>query len=307
MAAAPSRIAAFPTDAAFPAIPGVHDYWEILKPRVMSLAVFTAAAGLFLAPAAMHPVLAFAAILFTALGAGAAGCLNMGFEAELDAKMARTKNRPIPAGRMDRGTALGFGLTLAIAAVTLMALFINGLAAALLAFTIAFYVLVYTAVLKRRTPQNIVVGGAAGALPPVIGWAAAAGEVSLFPLLLFAVIFAWTPAHFWALALSCKDDYARAGIPMLPNVAGDDATRRHILAYAVLTAAVSLAPAGFGFSGAVYAVIAGAFGAVFVYLAVALIRFPGRDRERRLFFFSILYLFAIFSALIADKALGGLW
>jgi heme o synthase len=303
---ASSRTALLATDAAFPAIAGVRDYWDVLKPRVMSLAVFTAAAGLFLAPAPMHPVLAFAAILFTALGAGAAGCLNMWFEADLDARMLRTQSRPIPAGRMDRGTALGFGLSLGIGAVSLMALMVNWVAAALLALSIAFYVVVYTGFLKRRTPQNIVIGGAAGALPPVIGWAAATGSVSLLPLLLFAIIFAWTPAHFWALALTCKDDYARAQIPMLPNVAGDAATRRHILAYAVLTVALSLLPPVLGLAGGLYAAIAGSFGAAFVLLAVALQRAPGRDKERRLFLYSILYLFAIFAGLLADKALGGL-
>ncbi|HXV73881.1 MAG TPA: heme o synthase, partial [Sphingomonadales bacterium] len=241
----------------------VSDYWEVLKPRVMSLAIFTALAGLLLAPGHIHPVLAFAAILFTALGAGAAGCLNMWFEADLDARMVRTRNRPIPAGRMEKGTALGFGVTLGIASVTLMALFINGLAAFLLALSIGFYVLVYTAFLKRRTPQNIVIGGAAGALPPVIGWAAATGSVSLFPLLLFGVIFAWTPAHFWALALSCKEDYARARVPMLPNVAGDETTRRHIFAYAVLTALLSFGPVLFGFAGTFYGAFAAVFGAAF--------------------------------------------
>lgn len=290
-------------DAGLLALPGVRDYWELLKPRVMSLAIFTAVAGLLLAPGHLHPVLAFAAILFTALGAGAAGCLNMWFESDLDAKMARTRTRPLPAGRMDRGAALGFGLTLAVAAMTLMALVINWVAAALLALSIGFYVLVYTMLLKRRTPQNIVIGGAAGALPPMIGWAAAAGSVSLFPILLFAIIFAWTPAHFWALALACKDDYARAGLPMLPNVAGDETTRRHILGYAALTVAVSFSPVLFGFSGIAYGAIAAAIGAIFLFQALALTLRPGGQKERRFFLFSIFYLFVIFVGLLADRAL----
>ena len=296
--------AVFP-ETALAAFPGVKDYWDVLKPRVMSLAVFTALAGLVLAPATLHPVLALAAMLFTALGAGAAGCLNMWYEAELDAKMIRTRARPIPAGRMDRGTALGFGASLAVASVTFMALFLNFLAAALLALSIAFYVLIYTAWLKGRTPQSIVIGGAAGALPPVIGWAAATGAVSLYPLLLFAVIFAWTPAHFWALALGCRDDYARAGVPMLPNVAGEAATRRHILAYAALTVALSFAPVAFGFAGKIYLALAALAGAAFLFRAAGLVLRPDAGKDKRFFVLSIFYLFAIFAGLLADRAFAG--
>lgn len=286
-------------------VPGVRDYWELLKPRVMSLAVFTAAVGLLLAPERPHPVLACAAILFTALGAGAAGCLNMWFESDLDSRMKRTRNRPIPAGKMDRGAALGFGLTLAIAAVTLMALFINALSASLLLLSIVFYILVYTAYLKLRTPQNIVIGGAAGALPPVIGWAAATNSVSLFPVLLFAIIFVWTPAHFWALALSCKDDYARAGIPMLPVVAGLKSTHLQIFVYSLLCVGTSLMPVAFGFSGVFYAFAASILGLAFAIVAWRLLQRPSLKVEKRLFFFSIIYLFLLFLALVADKILKG--
>lgn len=286
-------------------VPDVRDYWELLKPRVMSLAVFTAAIGLLLAPDRPHPVLACAAILFTAIGAGAAGCLNMWFESDLDSRMKRTRSRPIPAGKMERGAALGFGLTLAIAAVTLMALFINLLAASLLMLSIIFYILVYTAYLKLRTPHNIVIGGAAGALPPVIGWAAATNTVSLFPVLLFAIIFVWTPAHFWALALSCKDDYARAGVPMLPVVAGLKSTHLQIFIYSLLCVVTSLLPVAFGLSGVLYALVAGVLGAIFVMVAWRLLRHPSLNAEKRVFFFSIIYLFFLFTALLVDKILKG--
>lgn len=288
------------------ALPDAHDFWLLMKPRVMSLAVFTALAGLMVAPGSLHPVLAFAAVLFTALGAGAAGALNMWFDADIDAKMARTRGRPVPTGRMDKGTALGFGLTLAVASVSLMALFVNWVAAALLAASVAFYVLVYTMWLKRRTPQNIVIGGAAGALPPVIGWAAVTGSVGVVPLLLFAVIFAWTPAHFWALALNCGRDYEKAALPMLPNVAGHEAARLQILIYAALTALVSLGPVVAGFSGVLYAAAATVLGASFVFQAFRLYRNRDEASARALFLFSIFYLFVLFLALIADSVVQGL-
>lgn len=288
------------------ALPDAHDFWLLMKPRVMSLAVFTALAGLMVAPGTLHPVLAFAAVLFTALGAGAAGALNMWFDADIDAKMIRTRQRPVPAGRMDRGAALGFGLSLAVASVSLMALFINWVAAFLLAASIAFYVLVYTMWLKRRTPQNIVIGGAAGALPPMIGWVAVTGSVGVVPILLFAIIFAWTPAHFWSLALVCGRDYEKAGLPMLPNVAGHAAARAQILVYAALTAVISLGPVVVGFSGLLYMAVAAVLGASFVFQAFRLFRNRDEASAKSLFLFSILYLFALFLGLIADNILRGL-
>ena len=287
---------------------GVGDYWALLKPRVMSLVVFTGLVGLALAPGAMHPALAAMALLCSAVAAGAAGALNRGVDADIDALMERTARRPIPAGRVAPGEALGFGVTLAVGAVVAMGLFVNLAAAALLALTICFYVFVYTMWLKRRTPQNIVIGGAAGAFPPMVGWAAATGEVSLVSLALFAVIFFWTPPHFWALALFRADDYARAGVPMLPVVAGEAETRRQILIYAVILAPLPLLPWALGAASAAYAVAAGALGAAFVLGAIAVFRAaPGDHRSaRRLFGFSILYLFLVFALLLADSLVGGL-
>ena len=291
-----------------PSIAGVGDYIELMKPRVMSLVVFTALVGLMVAPGHLHPVLGFAALLCIAVGAGAAGALNMWFDADVDAVMSRTASRPIPAGRVLPQEALGFGMTLAVGSVAVLGLVANWLAAGLLAFTIFFYVAIYTAWLKRSTPQNIVIGGAAGAFPPMIGWAAAAGAVGLESVLMFLIIFFWTPPHFWALSLWRTQDYARAGIPMLPVVAGPVETRRQILIYAVALAPIGASPWLFGYAGLVYGLIAVAAGAVMAHLALQLHRFgdtPAGDRAaKRLFGLSILYLFLLFAVLLIDDRLG---
>src|SRR5713226_5278319 len=246
----------------------VGDYIALMKPRVMSLVVFTALVGLMVTPGHLHPVLGFAALLCITIGAGAAGALNMWYDADIDAVMRRTSRRPIPAGRVLPREALAFGVTLAIGSIAVLGLVANWLAASLLAFTIFFYVAVYTMWLKRATPQNIVIGGAAGAFPPTIGWAAATGTIGLESVLLFLIIFFWTPPHFWALALLRKKEYARAGIPMLPVVAGEDETRRQILLYSVVVAIVGVAPAFFGFAGLIYGVVAALLGVLFVALAI---------------------------------------
>ena len=282
----------------------VSDYVALLKPRVMSLVVFTALVGLARAPGDLHPVLAFTALLCIAVGAGAAGCLNMWWDADIDARMTRTMGRPIPAGRVQPGEALAFGLVLAVASVVMLGLTVSLLAAALLAFTIFFYAVIYTMWLKRRTPQNIVIGGAAGALPPVIAWAAASGAIGVESVLLFLIVFFWTPPHFWALALLRKDEYARAGVPMLPVVAGDDATRTQILIYSLILAPLGTAPALLGFAGLAYGIAAGALGLVFLALALAVWRRRGAAADtacRRLFAFSILYLFLLFAALLVER------
>jgi heme o synthase len=281
----------------------VGDYFALLKPRVMSLVVFTALAGLMLAPGAIHPLMAFTAMLCIAVGAGAAGALNMAYDADIDARMARTAARPIPRGAIARGDAFAFGWALAVGSVTVMALFVNYLAAALLAFTILFYVFVYTIWLKRATPQNIVIGGLAGALPPAIGWAAVTGSLGLAPLVLVSIIFLWTPPHFWALALYRNDDYARAGIPMLPVTAGKPATRLQILFYAFALVLSGLLPVALGFAGAIYLGVSAVFGAWFLNCAGAVMRERDVTREpaaRHLFAASIFYLFAIFAALIVE-------
>jgi protoheme IX farnesyltransferase len=282
----------------------VADYFALLKPRVMSLVVFTALVGMVLAPGAIHPVIALASLIAIAVGAGAAGALNMWFDADIDRLMRRTARRPLPAGRLAAADALAFGLILAVGSVAVLGLVANWLSAALLAFTIFFYVVVYTMWLKRTTPQNIVIGGAAGALPPVIGWAAAANDVGLASLVLFLIIFLWTPPHFWALSLLRADDYAKAGVPMLPVVAGAAATRRQIMIYAVVLALVGLAPALLGFAGATYAVVAAVAGGVFVALAGRVCRSGenarGERAARDLFSFSLLYLFLLFAALLAE-------
>jgi protoheme IX farnesyltransferase len=283
-----------------------RDLLALTKPRVMSLVVFTALAGLLVAPVPIHPVLGFTAILCIALGAGAAAALNMWYEADLDALMKRTASRPLPAGRMDREAALHFGVGLGVFSVLLMGLATNWLAASILALSILFYVVVYTIWLKRRTPQNIVIGGAAGAFPPLIGWAAATGDVTLMPVLLFAIIFLWTPPHFWALSLFVRSDYANAGVPMLPVVAGETVTRRHIALYAVPMAAVAIAPWPLGLTGAIYGVAASLLGLVFLFLSVRVlanraVEPAGMKPEKRLFAFSILYLFALFGALVLDR------
>src|SRR5712671_6893797 len=278
------------------------DFVALMKPRVMSLAVFTALVGLMIAPTRLDPLLGSLAILAIAAGAGAAGVLNMWYDADIDGVMARTAERPIPRGNVARGEARAFGLVLAGAAVAVLAVAVNVTSAALLAFAIFFYVVVYTVWLKRSTRQNIVIGGAAGALPPVIGWAAATGDVGPEPLALFLMIFLWTPPHFWALALNRTDDYARAGVPMLPVVAGRAATTRQILIYSGGLALASELPWVLGFAGAVYGVIAAICGAFFLLLARQLNRSIEADRRaaHRLFVFSIFYLFVLFAALLVD-------
>jgi len=291
-----------------PSIAGVGDYIELMKPRVMSLVVFTALVGLAVAPGHIHPVIAFTALLCITVGAGAAGALNMWYDADIDARMARTAGRPIPRGRITPGEAAGFGLTLAAFSVVTLGLLVNLLAAALLAFTIFFYVAVYTIWLKRSTPQNIVIGGAAGALPPMIGWAAASGSLALEPALLFLIIFFWTPPHFWALSLYRCEDYARAGIPMLPVVAGEEATRRQILNYTLILTPLGVAPWLFGYAGPTYGVTALALGAAMIALAVRVRRERGGYRaSKQLFGFSILYLFLLFAMLLVDRMSGGLF
>ena len=280
----------------------VSDFVALTKPRVMMLAIFTALVGLSSAPARLDPLATLAAVLAIAAGAGAAGALNMWYDADIDAVMTRTAMRPIPRGKISRFEALVFGLVLGGFAVTVLALATNLTAAGLLACTILFYIVVYTAWLKRATRQNIVIGGAAGALPPVIGWAAATGEIGLEPLALFLIIFLWTPPHFWALALNRTDDYVRAGVPMLPVVAGRAATTRQILIYSGLLALASELPWMLGFAGALYGVVAVICGALFLLLAGQLNRSTRDDRRaaHRLFLFSIAYLFVLFAALLID-------
>jgi protoheme IX farnesyltransferase len=292
-----------------PAIGGdVADYVGLMKPRVMFLVVFTALVGLVAAPGSMHPVLAVAALICIAAGAGAAGALNMWYDADIDARMARTAARPIPRGQITPSEARAFGAVLALGSVVCLGLMANWLSAALLAFTIAFYVLVYTMWLKRATPQNIVIGGAAGALPPMIGWAAATGTVGLAPFILFLIIFVWTPPHFWALALLRTRDYERAGVPMLPVVSGEDATRRQILVYSLILAPLGMVPAIIGLGGTLYAVAASVLGAIFVVLAHACYRERDGERAARaakdLFAYSVLYLFLLFAALLVEQAFG---
>ena len=284
-----------------PSIASVGDYIELMKPRVMSLVVFTAFVGLMIAPGHLHPVIAITALLCIAVGAGAAGALNMWYDADIDTRMERTAARPVPAGRVAPGEALAFGVTLASFSVVVLGLLVNVVAGALLAVTISFYVLIYTMWLKRWTPQNIVIGGAAGALPPVIGWASVTGNVTLEPILLFLIIFFWTPPHFWALSLYRTEDYARAGVPMLPVVAGEAETRRQILLYSLLLAPLGAAPWFLGYAGAIYGVVAVAAGAMMVALALQLYRERrGHAAGKRMFAFSLLYLFSLFAALLAD-------
>ncbi|MBS0471545.1 MAG: protoheme IX farnesyltransferase [Proteobacteria bacterium] len=282
----------------------VGDYFALLKPRVMSLVIFTGLAGIVAAPGDIHPMVAFSALLCIAVGAGASGALNMAYDADIDRIMTRTKGRPIPQGAIAPGEALGFGWTLSVASVALMGLFVNLFAAALLAFTIFFYVGVYTLWLKRRTPQNIVIGGLSGALPPAIGWAAVTGDLSLAPIVLVAIIFLWTPPHFWALSLWRSEDYARAGVPMLPVVAGKAATRRQILAYTVALIPLGLVPAVIGLGGPLYLACAALIGAWFAFEAVAV--FFERDEAKepaahRLFGVSLVYMFALFASLIVER------
>jgi protoheme IX farnesyltransferase len=304
-------------DVAFPVTAGtveadtggdVADYVALMKPRVMFLVVFTALVGLVAAPGSIHPVLAIAALLCIAVGAGAAGALNMWFDADIDAAMARTAARPIPRGRVTPEEARSFGAVLAIGSVICLGLMANWVAAALLALTIGFYIFVYTMWLKRTTPQNIVIGGAAGAFPPMIGWAAATGGVSLEPFILFLIIFIWTPPHFWALALLRTRDYARAGVPMLPVVSGPDATRLQILIYSLILAPLGMVPAIIGLGGTLYAAAASVLGSLFVVLAIACYRErKGEEADRaakNLFAYSVLYLFLLFTVILVEQGFG---
>jgi len=291
----------------------LRDWFALLKPRVMTLVVFTGLIGLLVAPGRMHPVLAFTAVLCIAVGAGACGAINMWYDRDIDALMRRTRNRPIPGGRIAPGEALGFGVTLAMASVIVMGLAVNLTAAALLALSIIFYVFVYTVWLKRRTPQNIVIGGAAGAFPALVGWASVTGSVDLLPLIMFAIVFIWTPPHFWSLALWANDDYRRANVPMLPVIAGAKETRRQIVLYSLLLVPLSLAPWAIGLAGTVYALAAAILGAGFL-LSVWRV---ARDRQdaagvsltndapaRAAFKYSIVYLFVLFGALAVDRLAG---
>ena len=283
-----------------------RDLLALTKPGVMRLVVFTGLCGLLAAPVSLPPALGFAAILCIALGAGAAGALNQWYEADLDAKMRRTANRPLPARRMDRQTALHFGVGLAVFSVILMDLATNHLAAVLLAVSILFYVLIYTVWLKRRTAQNIVIGGAAGAFPPLIGWVAATGTVDTLPALLFAIIFLWTPPHSWALSLFVRSDYAAANVPMLPVVAGIENTRLQIFLYSLALAVSAVAPYALGLTGLVYGISAAVLSAIFILLSAIVLANKaqepsGMKPERRLFAFSILYLFALFALLVVDR------
>jgi protoheme IX farnesyltransferase len=285
----------------------VADYVAILKPRVMSLVVFTGIVGLALAPGHLHPVLAVVAVLCIAVGAGAAGAINMWYDRDIDRVMRRTAGRPLPAGRMAPGEALGFGVVLGVGAVVTMGLAVNMVAAELLALTILFYVFVYTIWLKRRTPQNIVIGGAAGAFPPMIGWAAVTGQIDWGAIALFGIIFFWTPPHFWALSLYRANDYAAAGVPMLPVVAGVRETKRQMLLYTLVLWPMALLPWLLGIAGAFYAVLAFILSAVFTFQAIRVCRDDGESRAREMFAFSLLYLFLVFSLLLVDPAGGGRW
>ncbi|MGH7034068.1 MAG: heme o synthase [Stellaceae bacterium] len=281
----------------------VGDYIALLKPRVMSLVVFTGWAGLYLAPGHLNPVLSFTAVLCIAVAAGAAGAINMWYDRDIDAVMERTRNRPLPAGRMTPGNALGFGAVLAVASVLMMGLALNLVAAALLALTIAFYVFIYTIWLKRRTPQNIVIGGAAGAFPPLVGWAAATGQVALPALALFALIFFWTPPHFWALSLYRTGDYAKAGVPMLPVVAGARETKKQMLLYTLVLWPVAVSPTLLGIAGWGYGAPALALSAIFTGFSLLVMRDPRERVAKAMFGFSILYLFLLFALLVADQTL----
>jgi heme o synthase len=282
---------------------GLRDFWRLCKPNVMQLVIFTSAVAVYLAPGHVHPVLDFAALVCIALGAAASAAINNSFDVDIDGRMARTRLRPTASGRIEPAEALAVGVTLAIIGVMVMGLALNWLAAALLALTIAFYVFVYTMWLKRRTPQNIVIGGAAGALPPLVAWAAVTGEVAPLPVLMFAIIFLWTPPHFWALALYRTGDYDRVGVPMLPVVAGRRRTLDHILAYTVALVAVSLLPTALGLAGLAYGAAAALLGAAFLHHAVRLWRLDRDLLAMRTFRFSIFYLFLLFGALAADRAL----
>ena len=287
-----------------------RDFFALTKPRVMSLVIFTGLCGLLAAPGSINPVIGFTAILCIALGAGGAAALNQWWEADLDGLMKRTAARPLPAGRMDRTSARDFGIALSVGSVLIMGLAVGLLAGLILAISIIYYAVIYTIWLKPRTPQNIVIGGGAGAFPPMIGWIAVTGDITLMPVLLFAIIFVWTPPHFWALCLYVETDYAKAGIPMLPVVAGKPATRRQILIYSLVLLPLTLLPWWIGGAGAVYGSCALILSGLFVALAlrVTVFRRDGDDTtmkpEKRLFAYSIIYLFALFAALVADRWIG---
>ena len=291
-----------------PLLPPAHwrDFLALTKPRVMTLVVFTGLCGMLAAPVGVHPVIGFTAILCIALGAGAAGALNQWYESDIDAVMRRTQKRPLPDGRMDRQAALHFGVGLGAFSVLFMGFAVNAVAAAILTVSILFYVLVYTVWLKRRTPQNIVIGGAAGAFPPLIGWAAATGDIALLPVLLFLFVFLWTPPHFWALALFMKSDYAAAGVPMLPVVSGERTTRTQIGLYTIPMAAVAILPWPLGLTGAIYGIAAVLLTGWFALLAVRVAKRTthaddAMKPEKALFKYSILYLFVMFGALVVDR------
>lgn len=284
----------------------VGEFFQLMKPRVMSLVIFTGFAGMFLAPGQMHPILAAVALFAIAAGAGASGAINQWYDRDIDAVMSRTRNRPIPAGRVVPAEALALGIVISFLSVLLLSLTSNLLAGGLLAFTIFFYAVIYTVWLKRSTAQNIVIGGAAGALPPMVGWAAVTGSISIESIALFALIFVWTPPHFWALALVKNDDYKQAGVPMLPVVAGAAETRKQILIYALILAPTGLAPYALSMTTLLYPAIAAVMGIVFVGLAVSLYRKPSDAAAWKLFKFSIFYLFILFAALIADRLIASL-
>jgi protoheme IX farnesyltransferase len=296
------------TDPFAPSLATPRDYFALLKPRVMSLVVFTALVGMVAAPGHVNPIIGLTALVFIAIGAGASGALNMWYEADIDAKMSRTAQRPIPQGIIRRGEVLGFAIFLAVLSVVALGLLVNILSAALLAFTIFFYAVIYSVWLKPWTPQNIVIGGAAGALPPIIGWAAASGTIAFEPIVMFLIIFVWTPPHFWALALLRADEYARAGIPMLPVVAGDRETRRQIVLYSYLLAPVGALPWLLGYAGLAYGAVAIVSGVMFVAAALRLRKATKGEATvkaaKGLFGYSILYLVLLFAVLLVEKSLG---
>ena len=286
--------------------PSVGDFWALLKPRVMSLVIFTGFAGMYLAPGSLHPLVFVISLFAIAAGAGASGAINQWYDRDIDAVMSRTKNRPIPAGVMIPAEALTMGLVISALSVLLLGLAANWLAAGLLAFTIFFYAVIYTVWLKRSTPQNIVIGGAAGALPPVIGWAAVTGGISIEPILLFAIIFIWTPPHFWALALVKNDDYKAAGVPMLPVVAGEDETRKQILIYALILTPLAVTPSFIGMASWVYGGCVAFAGAIFVAMSWRIWSSKSNVLAMRLFAYSIVYLFFVFLGLVLDQFVAGL-
>jgi len=281
--------------------PNIFDYFELMKPRVMSLVIFTTIVGMYLAPIHIHPVLGLFSIIAIALGAGSAGAINQWIDKDIDKIMFRTKNRPIPSGRVDPAEALSFSLVVSLISIILLGLASNWFAASLLFFTIIFYAVFYSIILKRKTPQNIVIGGAAGSFPPVIGWVAMTGDITLFPFIMFMVIFLWTPPHFWALALVKSEDYKKAGIPMMPNVVGETSTKNQMVIYSVLLFLSSITPYVLGYSGLLYFVSALSLSLTFIILSLALILIPKKKLEMSLFGYSIFYLFGIFISLVFDK------